>query len=151
MVVINARNSLEQTVWGPHNLFIEGIFIRRNLRRVQVRLNSIYSPLSWTSQHNSRDIGFSTGSSLMPQKKNPDSLELIRGKSGTIFGLVGLCEVIQIRLSFCTSFLLFVSFCFSIVASWWHWKDYQARTTKTYRKTKQQCFSRTTRSSTWSE
>jgi argininosuccinate lyase len=28
----------------------------------------------------------STGSSLMPQKKNPDSLELIRGKSGRIFG-----------------------------------------------------------------
>ncbi|MBI4468103.1 MAG: argininosuccinate lyase [Acidobacteria bacterium] len=27
-----------------------------------------------------------TGSSLMPQKKNPDSLELIRGKSGRVFG-----------------------------------------------------------------
>lgn len=29
---------------------------------------------------------YSTGSSLMPQKKNPDSLELIRGKTGTVFG-----------------------------------------------------------------
>jgi len=29
---------------------------------------------------------FSTGSSIMPQKKNPDSLELIRGKSGTLIG-----------------------------------------------------------------
>ncbi|CAK8694838.1 argininosuccinate lyase-like [Clavelina lepadiformis] len=29
---------------------------------------------------------FSTGSSLMPQKKNPDSLELIRGKAGTVLG-----------------------------------------------------------------
>lgn len=29
---------------------------------------------------------FSTGSSLMPQKRNPDSLELIRGISGDIFG-----------------------------------------------------------------
>ncbi|KAJ3239366.1 argininosuccinate lyase, partial [Chytriomyces hyalinus] len=29
---------------------------------------------------------YSTGSSLMPQKKNLDSLELIRGKSGCIFG-----------------------------------------------------------------
>ena len=28
----------------------------------------------------------STGSSLMPQKKNPDSLELLRGKSGRTFG-----------------------------------------------------------------
>ncbi|MEW6715014.1 MAG: argininosuccinate lyase [Nitrospirota bacterium] len=29
---------------------------------------------------------FTTGSSIMPQKKNPDVLELIRGKSGRIFG-----------------------------------------------------------------
>jgi len=34
---------------------------------------------------------YSTGSSLMPQKKNPDSLELLRGKSGrAIGGMVGL-------------------------------------------------------------
>ena len=30
--------------------------------------------------------GVTSGSSLMPQKKNPDSLELIRGKSGRVFG-----------------------------------------------------------------
>ncbi|KAI0093545.1 argininosuccinate lyase [Irpex rosettiformis] len=29
---------------------------------------------------------YSTGSSMMPQKKNPDSLELLRGKSGRVFG-----------------------------------------------------------------
>lgn len=29
---------------------------------------------------------YSTGSLLMPQKKNPDSLELLRGKSGRVFG-----------------------------------------------------------------
>ncbi len=32
------------------------------------------------------DDAFSTGSSLMPQKKNPDILELIRGSAGTIYG-----------------------------------------------------------------
>ncbi len=32
------------------------------------------------------DDAFSTGSSLMPNKKNPDVLELIRGKSGRVFG-----------------------------------------------------------------
>ena len=32
---------------------------------------------------------FSTGSSMMPQKKNPDSLELLRGKAGRVFGNVG--------------------------------------------------------------
>jgi len=31
----------------------------------------------------------STGSSLMPQKKNPDPLELVRGKSGKAVGLLG--------------------------------------------------------------
>jgi argininosuccinate lyase len=31
---------------------------------------------------------FSTGSSLMPQKKNPDMLELTRGKAGTLIGLL---------------------------------------------------------------
>ena len=31
---------------------------------------------------------FSTGSSLMPQKKNPDMFELMRGKSGTLLGLL---------------------------------------------------------------
>jgi len=31
---------------------------------------------------------FSTGSSLMPQKKNPDVFELTRGKAGTLLGLL---------------------------------------------------------------
>ncbi|MDR2772302.1 MAG: argininosuccinate lyase [Elusimicrobiota bacterium] len=32
------------------------------------------------------DDAFSTGSSMMPQKKNPDAAELIRGKTGRVFG-----------------------------------------------------------------
>ena len=32
------------------------------------------------------DDAFSTGSSIMPQKKNPDVAELLRGKSGRVFG-----------------------------------------------------------------
>ena len=32
------------------------------------------------------DDKFTTGSSIMPQKKNPDTLELIRGKTGKIYG-----------------------------------------------------------------
>jgi len=37
-----------------------------------------------------------SGSSLMPQKKNPDALELIRGKAGRIIGgLVGLCITLK--------------------------------------------------------
>ncbi|HEU5132996.1 MAG TPA: argininosuccinate lyase [Pyrinomonadaceae bacterium] len=37
-----------------------------------------------------------TGSSLMPQKKNPDSMELVRGKSGRVFGdLMGLLTTLK--------------------------------------------------------
>jgi argininosuccinate lyase len=37
-----------------------------------------------------------TGSSLMPQKKNPDSMELVRGKSGRVFGdLMGMLTMLK--------------------------------------------------------
>ncbi len=37
-----------------------------------------------------------TGSSLMPQKKNPDSMELVRGKAGRVFGhLLGLLTMLK--------------------------------------------------------
>ncbi len=40
--------------------------------------------------------GYSTGSSIMPQKKNPDTAELLRGKSGRVFGhLMGLLTVMK--------------------------------------------------------
>lgn len=40
--------------------------------------------------------GFCTGSSIMPQKKNPDVPELVRGKSGRIFGhLMGLLSLMK--------------------------------------------------------
>ena len=39
---------------------------------------------------------FSTGSSIMPQKKNPDMAELIRGKTGRVYGnLIGLLTVLK--------------------------------------------------------
>jgi argininosuccinate lyase len=39
---------------------------------------------------------FSTGSSIMPQKRNPDAAELVRGKTGRIFGaLTGLLTVMK--------------------------------------------------------
>ena len=39
------------------------------------------------------DDAFSTGSSMMPQKKNPDMAELIRGKTGRVYGnLMGLID-----------------------------------------------------------
>jgi argininosuccinate lyase len=53
--------------------------------------------------YSSREFGYvtladaySTGSSLMPQKKNPDALELLRGKSGRVMGqLTGLMTLLK--------------------------------------------------------
>ncbi len=42
------------------------------------------------------DDAFATGSSIMPQKKNPDVAELIRGKTGRVYGhLIGLLTVMK--------------------------------------------------------
>ena len=53
----------------------------------------------WTSQPYNYVIlpeQYTTGSSIMPQKKNPDSCELIRGKTGRFFGnLIGLLTVMK--------------------------------------------------------
>jgi argininosuccinate lyase len=67
---------------------------------VQIHLSGLAEDLVlWAS----REFGFlqvgeaySTGSSIMPQKKNPDSLELMRGKSGRVVGhLVGLLTTLK--------------------------------------------------------
>jgi argininosuccinate lyase len=42
------------------------------------------------------DDAFSTGSSIMPQKKNPDIAELVRGKTGRVYGsLIGLLTTMK--------------------------------------------------------
>lgn len=42
------------------------------------------------------DDGYSTGSSIMPQKKNPDIAELVRGKAGRVYGsLVSLLTTMK--------------------------------------------------------
>jgi argininosuccinate lyase len=67
---------------------------------VQVHLSQLAEDvIVWAS----REFGFvavaeaySTGSSIMPQKKNPDSLELMRGKSGRVIGhLTGLLTTLK--------------------------------------------------------
>ena len=42
------------------------------------------------------DDSYSTGSSIMPQKKNPDIMELLRGKTGRVFGsLINILTVMK--------------------------------------------------------
>ncbi len=51
---------------------------------------------SWEFKFVELDDAFSTGSSIMPQKKNPDIAELVRGKSGRVFGdLMTLLTVLK--------------------------------------------------------
>ena len=41
---------------------------------------------SWEFKFIELDDSFTTGSSIMPQKKNPDMAELVRGKTGRVYG-----------------------------------------------------------------
>ncbi|WP_434510561.1 argininosuccinate lyase [Desulfitobacterium sp. AusDCA] len=53
----------------------------------------------WSSgefQFVNMDDGYSTGSSIMPQKKNPDVAELVRGKTGRVYGdLIALLTMMK--------------------------------------------------------
>ncbi len=67
---------------------------------VQVHLSSLAEDLIlWSSREYGFvqvDEAYATGSSLMPQKKNPDALELMRGKSGRMVGhLTGLLTMLK--------------------------------------------------------
>ncbi len=51
---------------------------------------------SWEFKFIELDDSFTTGSSIMPQKKNPDMAELVRGKSGRVFGdLMGTLTMLK--------------------------------------------------------
>lgn len=61
-----------------------------NLSIIMVHLSRFAEEIifwcSWECKFIELDDAFSTGSSIMPQKKNPDIAELVRGKSGRVFG-----------------------------------------------------------------
>jgi len=70
------------------------------LSTVMVHLSRFSEELIlWSSSEFSfveMDDKYSTGSSIMPQKKNPDVAELVRGKSGRVFGdLMALLTVMK--------------------------------------------------------
>ena len=51
---------------------------------------------SWEFKFVELDEAYSTGSSIMPQKKNPDMAELVRGKTGRVYGdLMSLLTVMK--------------------------------------------------------
>ncbi|MGL4738844.1 MAG: argininosuccinate lyase [Cellulosilyticaceae bacterium] len=67
---------------------------------VMMHLSRLSEEIILWSSHEFRfielDDAYSTGSSIMPQKKNPDIAELVRGKSGRTFGnLTGLLTTMK--------------------------------------------------------
>jgi argininosuccinate lyase len=67
---------------------------------LQVHLSGLAEDLVIWSSHEfgfvQVDESYATGSSLMPQKRNPDSLELVRGKTGRVVGhLVGILVTLK--------------------------------------------------------
>lgn len=74
------------------------------LNQIQLTLNKLASDLIWfsTSQFGYFELPkeFCTGSSIMPQKKNPDVLELVRAKSALMEGyLIQLNNLIKNLIS----------------------------------------------------
>ena len=58
--------------------------------QLQTHLSRLAEELIWlrgpSSASSTLRGAIATGSSLMPQKKNPDSMELVRGKAARVFG-----------------------------------------------------------------
>ena len=87
--------------------FLDGVSDRDYLLELMSAMSIIMVHLSrlseelilWSSQEFrfvDIDDAYATGSSIMPQKKNPDACELVRGKSGRVFGdLMGLLTVMK--------------------------------------------------------
>ncbi len=81
----------------PVDNFLDGVSDRDYLIELMAAFSLIMMHLSRLSEEliiwSSREFGFiqisdefATGSSIMPQKKNPDAAELIRGKTGRVYG-----------------------------------------------------------------
>jgi argininosuccinate lyase len=81
----------------PVDNFLDGVSDRDYLLELMSDFSIIMMHLSrlseelilWSSQEFKfieMDDAYSTGSSIMPQKKNPDAAELIRGKTGRVYG-----------------------------------------------------------------
>ena len=89
------QNSLDAI--GDRDFVIEMLndfsFIMMHLSRLSEEI------ILWASfefQYIALDDAYATGSSMMPQKKNPDICELIRGKSGRVFGhLLGVLTMMK--------------------------------------------------------
>ena len=89
------RNSLDSVSDRDFAIELAGV-----ISLIMVHLSRFSEELILWSSHEfsfvEMDDAFSTGSSIMPQKKNPDVAELIRGKTGRVIGdLSGLLVMMK--------------------------------------------------------
>lgn len=89
---INAMDSVSDRDFALEMLFnISVLFTHISRLSEELILWSSYE-FKWITMSDK----FSTGSSIMPQKKNPDVAELLRGKTGRVYGnLMGLLTVMK--------------------------------------------------------
>lgn len=91
----------------PVDNFLDGVSDRDYLLELMSAFSIIMMHLSrlseelilWSSQEFKfieMDDAYATGSSIMPHKKNPDAAELVRGKTGRVYGsLIGLLTTLK--------------------------------------------------------
>jgi argininosuccinate lyase len=89
------RNSMDAI--GDRDLVIDTIYC---CAMVAMHCSRMCEELVWWSSGEVRYVvfadAFATGSSIMPQKKNPDVAELTRGKTGRVYGhLLGMLTVMK--------------------------------------------------------
>jgi len=83
--------------WGPVSNSLDGVSDRDYAIELLSALSLLMMHLSrfaeeiilwcsWEFKFIELDDAYSTGSSIMPQKKNPDVAELVRGKTGRVYG-----------------------------------------------------------------
>ncbi len=94
----NLRRITPPTAWTPSPIAISRSTICMQLSGFATHLSHLAEDFVLFA---SQEFGFlispdeySTGSSLMPQKKNPDAWELLRGKTGRLTGAFGLASKI---------------------------------------------------------
>ena len=93
--------------WGPVSNSLDGVSDRDYAIELLSALSLLMMHLSrfaeeiilwcsWEFKFIELDDAYSTGSSIMPQKKNPDVAELVRGKTGRVYGdLMSLLTVMK--------------------------------------------------------
>ena len=86
----SASTVLPETAWIPYQTETIVVEFLSALSTIMMHLSRFCEEIIIWNSNEYRfveiDDAYSTGSSIMPQKKNPDIAELVRGKTGRVYG-----------------------------------------------------------------